>query len=83
MRRARPWVLLAMAPVTALAADPGAADGTPRRDEVVEAGFLEFLAEEPGLDEELNEALMAGDLDREIERSAGRREVRGNAKNEG
>lgn len=83
MRRAQPWVLLAMAPVTALAADPGAADRPPRAEEVIEAGFLEFLAEEPGLDEELSEALMTGDLDREIERSAGRREVQGNAKNEG
>lgn len=41
----------------------------------VDAGLLEFLAEEPPIDEELGKALMTGDLDRAIERTAARSKV--------
>lgn len=72
-----------MIPAMALLAGPTTADKPSRPDEPVEQGFLEFLAEEPALDEELSDALMSNDLDREIERSTRRQEVRGDAKNEG
>lgn len=83
--RARPWtgLVLAIVPLAALGAGSATADSVPRPDEPIEAGFLEFLAEEAGLDDELNEALMTSDLDREIERSSRRREVQGDVKNEG
>lgn len=72
-----------MIPAMALLAGSAAADKPPQPDEPIEQGFLEFLAEEPALDEELSDALMSNDLDREIERSTRRREVQGDAKNEG
>jgi len=72
-----------MIPAMALLAGSAAADKPPQPDEPIEQGLLEFLAEEPALDEELNDALMSNDLDREIERSTRRREVQGDAKNEG
>lgn len=82
---ARPWatLVLALAPLAAVGAGTAAADRASRPEEAIEPGFLEFLAEEPGLDEELSEALMTGELDREIERSAKRQEVQGDGKNEG
>lgn len=74
--------MLAMAPLAALGAGKPAVEPPPAA-EAMDAGFLEFLAEEAGLDDELSEALMGNELDREIERRAKRREVQGNAKNEG
>lgn len=82
-RRAWAGAVLALAPLAAFGAGTAAAEKGPRPDEPVEPGFLEFLAEEDGLDEELSEALMSGELDREMERSAKRREVQGDVKNEG
>ena len=86
--RARSWAaailaLAPLAPLAALGAGAAAADKPPRPEDTIEPGFLEFLAEEAGLDEELSDALMTSDLDREIERSARRREVQGDVKNEG
>jgi hypothetical protein len=42
----------------------------------VDPGLLEFLAEEPPIDEELGKALLTGDLDRAIERTAARSKVK-------
>ncbi len=72
-----------MVPLAALGAGPATADPPPRADAAIEPGFLEFLAEEAGLDEELSEALMTDELDRDIERSATRRKEQGNVRNEG
>lgn len=72
-----------MIPAMALLAGSATADKPPQPDEPIEQGFLEFLAEEPAFDEELSDALMSNDLDREIERSRRRQEVQGDAKNEG
>lgn len=80
----RPWAgaLLALVPLAAPGAGPAVPEQAPRADESVEPGLLEFLAEEAGTDEELSDALMTGELDREIERSAKRREVQGDVKKE-
>lgn len=42
----------------------------------LEPAFLEFLAEEAGVDEELSDALMTADLDRAIEEADRRKEGR-------
>lgn len=83
--RVRPWAgaVLAMVPLAALGAGPVPAGPSPPVDAAIEPGFLEFLAEEAGLDEELSEALMTDELDRDIERSATRRKEQGNVRNEG
>ena len=80
----RPWAgaLLALVPLAAPGAGPAVPEQAPQADESVEPGLLEFLAEEAGTDEELSDALMTGELDREIERSAKRREVQGDVKKE-
>lgn len=57
----------------ALLAGPASAAGEPP-PEPLDAGFLEFLAEEAGVDDELSEALMTADLDRAIGKPAERRE---------
>ena len=81
---ARHWMgfMLAMTPLAALGAGPAGVESPPAA-EAMDAEFLEFLAEEAGLDDELSEALMSNELDREIERPAERQEVQGNAKNQG
>lgn len=63
------WLLALAAPVAAGGETAGADAAR------VEPELLEFLAEEPGLDDELSEALMTKDLDRAIERAAGPRKV--------
>lgn len=79
--RAVQWTVVI--PAMALLAGSATADKPPQPDEQIEQGFLEFLAEEAVLDEELSDALMTSDLDREIDRSAKRREVQGDVRNEG
>jgi hypothetical protein len=64
------WALAAAVPAVSQAGEPAV---TPVP---VDVGFLEFLAEEPVLDEDMGEALMSGDLDREIERAASRNKVK-------
>ena len=70
-RRAWLWALAA-----ALPSAGQAGDAKPAATQPVDPGFLEFLAEEPALDEELGDALMTTDLDRVIERSASSRKVK-------
>ena len=67
LRRRLAWLIVAVAPLAApsVAADLPAADETP-----VEPGLLEFLAEEAGVDEDLSDALLSGDLDRAVRQSA-------------
>jgi hypothetical protein len=68
MRRRRlAWVLMTAAPLAApvVGADRASAD-----EEAVEPGLLEFLAEEAGVDEDLSDALLSGDLDRAVQQSA-------------
>jgi hypothetical protein len=62
-----------MAPAALQAGEPGDAKQAPVP---VDPGLLEFLAEEPPIDEELGKALMTGDLDRAIERTAARSKVK-------
>ena len=71
-RRRWIWLLAAAAPAALHAAEPS--DPAPR-PAPVDAGLLEFLAEEPALDDDLGKALMTGDVDRAIERTAGRSKV--------
>lgn len=73
-RGAWAW-LLATAPVALWAGEPE----TRPAAAPVEQGLLEFLAEEPALDEELGKALMSGELDREIDRAARRDKVKEDA----
>lgn len=83
MRARRPIrAMLAMAPLAALATAAVAGDKVPPPGAALDQGFLEFLAEEAGLDEELSDALMTSELDREIARAAKRREVKSDVKNE-
>lgn len=72
-RQAWVWALAALAPAALQAGEPADVKqaATP-----VDPGLLEFLAEEPAIDEELGKALMTGDLDREIERTAARSKVK-------
>ena len=65
------WALAAAMPSAVQAGD-----AKPAATQPVDPGFLEFLAEEPALDEELGDALMTTDLDRAIERSASSRKVK-------
>ena len=74
-RRAWLWALAAALPPAALAGDEAPAAPQP-----VDPGLLEFLAEEPALDEELGDALMTADLDRAIERSASSKKVKDDGK---
>ncbi len=60
---------------TPLAVAAGDADAPVAEPAAMEPGFLEFLAEESGVDEEMSAALMTTDLDRALERSAERRKV--------
>ena len=72
-RRTWLWALAAAMPSPAQAGD------TPSLQvarQPADPGFLEFLAEEPALDEELGDALMTTDLDRAIERSASSNKVK-------
>ncbi len=61
--RLRAGLLAALVPAMLHAAEPQPAPAPP------EPGLLEFLAEEPQMDEELGEALLSRDLDRALERS--------------
>ena len=72
-RHAWAWALAAVAPAALQAGEP-----TDMKQAVapVDPGLLEFLAEEPPIDEELGKALMTGDLDRAIERTAARSKVK-------
>ena len=72
LRRGACACLFAVVPV---AASAGEADEADPPVAPIERGLLEFLAEEPALDDELGRALMSGDLDREIERAAKGRKV--------
>lgn len=68
---AGPVALLAGAAGAAQAGEPPAEP----RPEPLDVAFLEFLAEEAGVDEELSDALMSADLDRAIAQSRRRSEV--------
>jgi hypothetical protein len=70
-RHLRAWLLVAMAPAAAQAAEP---QGAP--PPLPEPGLLEFLAEEPQMDEELGEALLSRDLDKALERKRKDEKVR-------
>lgn len=72
-RNAWAWALAAMAPAALQAGEP--AEVT-QAAAPVDPGLLEFLAEEPPIDEELGKALMTGDLDRAIERTTARSKVK-------
>ena len=71
------WAIIAGAP---LAAPVGAAEAPVVEVVAAEPEFLEFLAEEAGVDEDMSDALMSGDLDRALERSAQRRKVNDDGK---
>lgn len=71
------WLLVAAAPVAGVA---GEGDEPRGPVEPLEPGLLEFLAEEPALDEELGEALMTRDVDKAIERAAARDKVKSDGK---
>lgn len=68
--RMRLWLLAALVPAAATAAEPQGAPPPP------EPGLLEFLAEEPQMDEELGEALLSRDLDKALDRSGKDEKVR-------
>ena len=70
-RRLGAWLLAALVPATAQAAEPRGASPPPP-----EPGLLEFLAEEPQMDEELGEALLSRDLDKALEQSRKDEKVR-------
>ena len=70
-RRARAWLLVALVPAAAQAAEPQGAPPPPP-----EPGLLEFLAEEPQMDEELGEALLSRDLDKALEGGGKERKVK-------
>ena len=72
-RRAR--ALLSVAPLAMLTGIAGAAEADEPEAATLERGFLEFLAEEAGVDEELTEAMMSSDLDRALEQSRRHRKV--------
>ena len=61
--RLRAGLIAALLPAVVHATGPQPAPAPP------EPGLLEFLAEEPQMDEELGEALLSRDLDRALERS--------------
>jgi len=63
-RRLGAWLLAALLPAPLPAAEREGAPPPPP-----EPGLLEFLAEEPQMDEELGEALLSRDLDKALERS--------------
>jgi len=64
-------VLGPVGPLVMLAGPAAAGEPPP---EPLEPAFLEFLAEEAGVDDELSEALMTTDLDRSIGQPDERRE---------
>jgi hypothetical protein len=66
------WVMIAGTPLAVAAGDTNAPPAEPA---AMEPGLFEFLAEESGVDEEMSAALMTSDLDRALERSAERRKV--------
>ena len=72
-RRLRAWLLAAMVPAAVHAAEPQPLSAPPQ---LPEPGLLEFLAEEPQMDEELGEALLSRDLDGALERSRKEEKVR-------
>ena len=72
-RRLRAWLLAAMVPAAAHAAEPQTLSAP---SQPPEPGLLEFLAEEPQMDEELGEALLSRDLDGALERSRKEEKVR-------
>jgi len=74
-RRLGAWLLAALAPATAQAAEPQGSPPPPPEPE-----FLEFLAEEPPMDEELGEALLSRDLDKALDRSGKDEKVRDHEK---
>jgi heme oxygenase len=69
------WVIVAGAAVPAMGSEPAVPETT-----AMEAGFLEFLAEEAGVDEDVSEALMSAELDRALEQSASQRRVKDDGK---
>ena len=73
----RAWTRLlgSAGPLALLAGAPGAGHAEEQPAAPLESGFLEFLAEEADVDEELSEALMSADLDRAIENSRRRSKV--------
>jgi len=74
-RRLGAWLLAALVPAAVPAAEPEGAPPPPP-----EPGLLEFLAEEPQMDEELGEALLSRDLDKALERSGKDEKVRDHEK---
>jgi hypothetical protein len=64
--RLRAGLIAALLPAVVHATGPQPAPAPPQPPE---PGLLEFLAEEPQMDEELGEALLSRDLDRALERS--------------
>jgi hypothetical protein len=73
LRRGACACLFAVVPAAASAGE--ADEAGPPVVAPIERGLLEFLAEEPALDDEMGRALMSGGLDREIERAAKGRKV--------
>ena len=67
----RAWLLVAMVPAVAQATEPAGVPTPPPEPEL-----LEFLAEEPQMDEELGEALLSRDLDKALERNGKEQKVR-------
>lgn len=67
-------------PLVLLAGAAGAAQAAEREPPALETAFLEFLAEEAGVDEELSDALMSADLDRALEESSRRSKVNDDVK---
>ncbi len=66
---------LSIAPLAVLAGIAGATEVEEPEVAGLERGFLEFLAEEAGVDEDLSDALMSSDLDRALEQSRQHRKV--------
>lgn len=66
------WSLALLVPLSA----PAAGDEPVLAKNLPEPGMLEFLGEEPGLDDELEGALLSADLDRELDRVSKRRKVK-------
>ena len=70
-RRLRACLLVAMVPAAAQATEPAGVPTPPPEPEL-----LEFLAEEPQMDEELGEALLSRDLDKALEHNGKDQKVR-------
>ena len=69
------WRLWSVAPLAMFTGITAAADAGQPEADTLDHGFLEFLAEEAGVDEELTDALMSSDLDRALEQSRRRSKV--------